>query len=41
MLYLQSQYRNYLIDNTNWMKMIQVMNVDDLDEGDGIVANVN
>ena len=41
MLYLQSQYRNYFIGNTNWMKMIQVMNVDDLDEGDGIVANVN
>ena len=41
MLYLQSQYRKYFIGNTNWMKMIQVMNVDDLDEGDGIVANVN
>ena len=41
MLCLQSQYMNYFKDNTNWMKMMQVVNVDELDEGDGIVANVN
>ena len=32
---------NYFKDNTNWMKMMLVVNVDELDEGDGIVANVN
>ena len=41
MLCLQSQYMNYFKDNTNWIKMMQVVNVDELDEGDGIVANVN
>ena len=41
MLCLQSQYMNYFKDNTNWMKMMQVVNVDELDEGDGILANVN
>ena len=41
MLCLQSQYMNYFKDNTNWMKMMLVVNVDELDEGDGIVANVN
>ena len=41
MLCLQSQYMNYFKDNANWMKMMQVVNVDELDEGDGIVANVN